>query len=270
MDVAGLGGLWRRTLLVLADGRVDSATRVWWLQGPTMFVDLRLPGGMAQRGAASCLDDLGWEDCLVLARQEGFAGVLAKAGACFEWRRAIDFQPPLDRADAGSLEWHGEVLVERGRDVDYLEHWRRVAPAGRLRWGAVRLWDPQRQRDAYFVWCGGTAMFARNREPVRFGGATLHECVSGCDSLADARRLVDCEVSLGRWDGRDLLICESTLPYLVGQTLRVACSDSGLVTRTGSRGGMRRWDILSQEGTLPDQACAVFRGSGDGQAGQGG
>ena len=86
-------GMWRRSLLIAADGARDFTTQVRWLQAQTLYVDLRqsaaLPDFLHQR----CLLDLTFEDCAQLALQEAFAGRLGFDGECFEWLRLIDFQP---------------------------------------------------------------------------------------------------------------------------------------------------------------------------------
>ncbi|PRC42198.1 hypothetical protein C6A85_000000111745 [Mycobacterium sp. ITM-2017-0098] len=93
-------GLWRRTLLVEADGSRDTATDVTWLQGVTAFVDSR-----------------------------GFAGTLEDNGGVFEWHRAVDVEAP-GPPDVGEMRWEGDTLVETGVHADYVEHWVRdnVAP----------------------------------------------------------------------------------------------------------------------------------------------
>lgn len=97
--VAECTGLWRRTLLVQADGTTDITANVQWLQGLSAFVDLRGPG-------------------------EGFAGRLSQRGDVFEWTRLIDLQPPSP-PDAGRMSWQGDTLVEVGVHADYTEHWLR-------------------------------------------------------------------------------------------------------------------------------------------------
>ncbi|BBY16844.1 hypothetical protein [Mycolicibacterium litorale] len=87
-------GLWRRTLLVEADGSRDTGTGVVWLQGESAYVDSR-----------------------------GFAGTLLQRGNIFEWRRDIDLQPPGEFPDVGAVHWDGDTLVERGVHADYVEHW---------------------------------------------------------------------------------------------------------------------------------------------------
>lgn len=92
-------GLWRRTLLLDADGSSDTGTGVTWLQGITAYVDSR-----------------------------GFAGTLSQRGDVFHWHRIVDLQPPGPYPDEGSMHWRDGVLVETGVHVDYVEHWVRDSP----------------------------------------------------------------------------------------------------------------------------------------------
>jgi hypothetical protein len=100
-------GLWRRTLLIEADGSRDTGTDVTWLQGITAYVDSR-----------------------------GFAGTLSQSGEVFQWDRTIDLEPPGPHPDAGSMQWQDGILVETGVYADYVEHWTRdgvaVTPCGAL------------------------------------------------------------------------------------------------------------------------------------------
>lgn len=86
-------GLWRRTLLVEADGSRDTGAGVTWLQGITAFVDSR-----------------------------GFAGTLLDSDGVFEWRRNVDLEPSAS-ADIGEMRWEDDTLVETGVHADYVEHW---------------------------------------------------------------------------------------------------------------------------------------------------
>src|SRR5580700_5540438 len=121
--LADMPGMWRRSLIIQADGVRDTTSQVRWLQARTLFVDLRQGAALPDFLQLRCLDDLSFPDLLQLARQEGFAGRLGFEGDCFEWRRLIDFQPRSLRADAGRLWWEDEILVEAGRDEAYVEHW---------------------------------------------------------------------------------------------------------------------------------------------------
>jgi hypothetical protein len=94
-------GLWRRTLLINADGSRDAGTEVAWLQSITGYVDTR-----------------------------GFAGRLSQRDDVFEWQRLIDTEPPGPFLDAGRMRWEAGVLVEAGVYEDYVEHWvRQGGPA---------------------------------------------------------------------------------------------------------------------------------------------
>ncbi|MGY4709260.1 hypothetical protein ACXDF8_06845 [Mycolicibacterium sp. CBM1] len=109
--IAGCTGLWRRTLLVEADGSRDTGTTVVWLQGISVFADVRGAG-------------------------EGFAGRLGQQGEVFEWTRLVDLQPP-GPPDAGRMHWDGDTLVEIGVHADYTEHWQRDPGANGPCWGLI-------------------------------------------------------------------------------------------------------------------------------------
>lgn len=94
VSMADCAGLWRRTLLIEADGTRDDRPGVLWLQGRTAYVDSR-----------------------------GFAGTLAQDGEIFEWHRAVNVHPPGPLPDAGVMSWDGDVLVETGVHENYVEHW---------------------------------------------------------------------------------------------------------------------------------------------------
>lgn len=104
-------GLWRRTLLIEADGSRDTGADVRWLQGITAYVDSR-----------------------------GFAGRLDQDAGIFQWHRVVDLEPP-GPPDAGEMRWEGPTLVETGVHADYVEHWMRDDGAQSPRW-AVFLVGP--------------------------------------------------------------------------------------------------------------------------------
>lgn len=109
--IAECAGLWRRTLLIETDGSRDTGTSVVWLQGISLFVDVRGPG-------------------------EGFAGQLDQRLDVFEWTRLVDLQP-LGLPDAGRMCWEGDTLVEIGVHADYTEHWEREPGAAEPCWGLL-------------------------------------------------------------------------------------------------------------------------------------
>jgi hypothetical protein len=229
--VADLQGLWRRSLIAWPGRPSDTTTSVRWLQGPRAYVDLRQPTPLRDFSHVRSSEDLTLEDCEWLARQEGFAGHLGFDGRHFEWIREIDFQPPAPTADAGSLHWDGDVLIETGRDADYVEHWHRdptlatmpasltglqhaipgrgerVAPgAPAKRWVLLRI--------------GPNFMYARERvTPLDKGFRTLTEYINAAPDLHHARDLIDCEISFGTVEDSIQRITASTLPYRIGALL---------------------------------------------------
>lgn len=109
-------GLWRRTLLIDADGTRDTTTDVRWLQGSTAFVDLRTPLPPSDP-----------------AGQDGFAGWLRQNGEVFTWDRFVGLQPQ-GHPDEGRMRWDGDTLVEVGVHLDYQEYWVRQPVASQPCW----------------------------------------------------------------------------------------------------------------------------------------
>lgn len=255
LSVATVRGLWQRSLLVWPDGTRDETTDVRWLQGPSFYIDLRRPAGRPDFSGVTCLDDLDRDHVLWLARQEGFAGELVFDGQCFEWRREFDLQPTSPYSDAGFLRFEGEVLVEEGRDIAYIEHWLRDGDAT-LPAAAARLIGAD-GRSAFIVRVGDRFMFARDRGVVLGDGASLGDLVTGAADKAAALALIDCEISYGTIDGSGWTISDSSLPFRAGSRLApvTARGGAGLVTAGIAADGSRIdhvWRIVTLQGVLTD------------------
>lgn len=209
-------GLWQRLLLALPGQPVDTLTRVDWLQGPVLYVDLRQPVGLMARISASCLAELTLDEARLLGLQEGFAGRFALTGNEAEWLREIDFRPcPL--GDRGRLEDHGDLLIEHGLEADYIEHWQREpAPAGATS-GAARFIAEDDGRAVILVRHGRRFAYARARAEQLAPGELEARLAQA--SAAEARGLVDCEISLGTVTSHGWLIERSSLPWRVGDCL---------------------------------------------------
>jgi hypothetical protein len=228
-------GMWRRTLITHADGTRDATTQVRWLQAPTLFVDLRQGAALPDFLHLRCLDDLTLEDCAALALQQGFAGRLGFDGDCFEWLRLIDFQPRAG-SDAGRLWWEGDVLIEAGRDVPYVEHWLRDPTVVTRPLAGLRLRDTESGVAALVVQVGTVFMFARDRAVALPDGKSLTECVAGAATLAKARALLDCEITLGSGGcGSAAVILASTHPWRVAERFELP-------------GAQPRWEVIEAEG----------------------
>lgn len=251
LEISGLAGLWWRSLIVLPDGSRDTDTEVRWLQGPGLYADLRRPPGRPDFAGVRRLRDLAPRHLAWMARQEGFAGRLVRDGDVFEWRRAVDFQPPSGFADAGRLWFEDGILKEAGRDVAYLEHWhRRAVPDSR---GAgVMLRDAANGTAGVLVAVGGRFMLARDRPAPLPPGPPLPERIAAAATRAAGQDLVDCEIAIGDVDGDRWTITASTLPFREGEDLAPR-REHGRLThadRTADGEPFRRaWAIVEAEGT---------------------
>lgn len=253
LALSDMPGLWNRSLLVHPDGRRDTTTFVAWLQGPTLFADLRQPAGRPSFARVRALGDLCSEQVAWLAEQEGFAGRLEQDGEFFVWRRMLDFQPPSLTADTGRLFLDGETMVEEGRYSPYIEHWHReegpLVPCA-----AARLRDGVSGADGFLVRAGSVFMYARAGLSARLAaGSRLSGGLDAAASLEAARALVDCEISFGRISDADWTILRSSLPYREGARLgpQLARSEHRCVTADVAADGSamaRIWEVLELEG----------------------
>ena len=255
-----LAGTWRRTLLVDERRTVDVTTEVTWLQGARTYLDLRRPPGRPAFDGVRRLADLDADQVRWLAGQQGFAGELADRGDHVEWTRWIDLHPAGPHPDAGTLHLADGVLVERGRHVDYLEHWRRVSP------GAAPTWALQLVGDGGFRACllrvGSAFGWARGRRRRLCDPRPLPELVAA--ALADAgldraRDAVDVEISLGTVHGpTEWTVTASTLPFREGAPLdlslpaRPAVGDTVTGRELSPTGDLvdRRWTVAHVEGEV--------------------
>ena len=250
-----LKGLWTRSLIAWPDGTRDTTTEVMWLQGSGLYCDLRQPAEAPSFVGVTCLADVTPTQLECMANHDAFAGELIFDGICFEWQRGINLQPHTAHADRGYLRFEADVLIERGEQVPYIEHWhQRARCAGPI--AAAKLEDVEAGIDGYLVRVDEFFMYARANNRDLSSGATLIDCVRAADSHAAALRLLDFEVSFGRIGPAGWSIERSTLPFRCGarfslqprgsHELIVADSDLHLGT------GERQWRIADLRGRITD------------------
>lgn len=254
LNIGDLQGLWRRSLIVWPDGRRDGTTVVSWLQGPNFYIDLRAPASRPDFAGVATRDDLTFDQVTWLATQEGFAGQLFFDGHFFAWQRLIDYQPKSPNADAGRLWFEDGRMIEEGRDIPYIEHWHRDDHAEVTPCGALRLVDRDTGGTGLLVRTGSLFMYARDRPLVLPPGHSLSGCVAAA-TLADARIMIDCEISFGRISAAGWIIETSSLPYREGAALRPAIADGHTQFRNAdvTASGVphaRAWTVSQSEGDL--------------------
>jgi len=157
-------GLWRRTLLIDAEGSHDASTGVAWLQGITAYVDTR-----------------------------GFAGRLSQHDDVFEWQRLIDVEPPGPHPDAGRMRWEAGVLIEEGVHEDYTEHWVRQDGAAVPCWGIFAEEAILLRAGALFGWADRSGVVVDTIGGPRW--TALNPYLTGSDLTANGvrRRIEDSE-----------------------------------------------------------------------------
>jgi hypothetical protein len=252
LEITDLPGLWRRSLIVRADGSRDTTTWVRWLQGPSDYADLRQPAGRPDFGGVGYLRQLTRKQLGWMALQDGFAGKLLLADDIFEWRRDIDFQPPGSTPDRGRLIRDGDTMIEEGYDRPYIEHWHPAAEAAAPTY-ALRLRDAVNGCMGHIVRVGALFMYARGRAVSLPSADDLAACLALAGSLSEAQDMVDCEVSFGTVTGAGWTITHSSLPFREGQRLDMQLTaDMGRVQAsdlTADGRPMRRsWNIVAAEG----------------------
>lgn len=211
-------GMWQRLLLAKPGEPVETLVRTDWLQGPTLFVDLRQPPTIGARVQASCLAEVQPHEARILAGQEGFAGRLLLSGDIAEWKRSIDFQPLGPLADRGRLSRESDLLIEQGVEADYLEYWQLDRQPANAACAAARFVSDGDGRAVYLVQCGLHFAYARDRGVALPSGSDL--AVLLCDTNAQqAQALIDCEISFGTVTPEGWRIDRSTLPWREGALL---------------------------------------------------
>ena len=243
-------GLWRRSLLAWPDGRRDTTSFVNWLQGPGLYLDLRQPEGRPDFTGQNSLSALTPETMMWLAAQEGFAGELVEEDGWFEWRRDIDFQPKAIYSDIGRLWIEGDVMVEEGKDIPYIEHWHRE-PIGSMPLWAARLEDRETGQKGAIARMGSLFMIARERYCDVPEGLTLAECVAGAPDMARAQEFLDCEISQGAVTSTGWFVQRSSLPFREGKSLAPARMGDLFEMQDQDRAGKpftRRWEITDLRG----------------------
>jgi len=255
--IAEITGLWRRSLIRWPDGRSDTTTAVRWMQTPSLFVDLRQPANRPSFEDVNCLRDLGRAHVDWLALQEGFAGEIFWDGRHVEWRRQFDFQPKSAFADAGKLWFEGDVMIEEGRDIPYVEHWHRDGASPQPCAG-ISLQEAATGQPGMLVRAGDLFMYARARRTNLPPLSDLRQLIGTARALGEMQDLVDCEISFGSIGADGWRIEQSSLPFKEGRFIQpttIVHGDEVLRTQDLGCDGEpveRRWEIMRVEGALTD------------------
>ena len=224
-------GVWQRDLLETATIK-DDTSLVLWMQTQQYHIDIRIPATLAAIRAVHSLEDYRDEELLLLASQQGFAGVTqvtpstAKSSDICQWHREIDFQPQTDARDIGKMVFtDANTVIETGIDDAYLEVWQRLENSqkpylfefttGKNRKGLTA--------PAYCMRAGNFVAYARPRQIILPKIASLidaiHSIKPARDTLLD---WLDMEISFGKLvDHKHWKIMHSTLAFKQNLIIRL-------------------------------------------------
>ena len=216
-------GVWQRDLLETATIK-DTTTLVLWMQTKQYHIDIRIPASRAVIRAVHSLEDYNDEELLILASQQGFAGITqvtpstAKSSDICQWHREIDFQPKTDVRDIGKMVFTDtNTIIETGLDDEYLEVWRRLADSqkpclfkstiGKNRKGLAT--------PAYYMRAGNFVAYARPRQISLPKIDSLINAIYAIKPVRDKLLdWLDMEISFGEViDEKGWKIKHSTLPF---------------------------------------------------------
>ena len=216
-------GVWQRHLLETTAIKDDSSL-VLWMQSQHYHIDLRIPASCTGFKVASALRDYSEEELLMLANQQGFAGLtqvtpstLTSSEIC-QWVREMDYQAPTDARDIGKMVFtDADTVIETGIDDAYLEVWRRLENSQEPYFFALSTGKNHHgtETPAYLMRTGKHVAFARPR-PVAVPKAP--SLIHAIQSHKPTRDLLldwlDMEISFGEMlDENHWKIKHSTLPF---------------------------------------------------------
>ena len=213
-----LWGLWQRTLYRARGGPSDRTTRVFYLQTPRLFADIRVPATRPSFSHRAALTDLRPDERLALARQRAFAGHATVKGSRVSWHHAFDYQPyggVLASGDEGEVAFQGARMIEQGVHADYVEHYLRL-DGGKGPYLALHAPAEGASPEGLVVVAGDHFIYARNRRARIPGFGNLADMLR---RARDPLALLDAEFSYGRRRGGRVPweVLLSTIPMREGR-----------------------------------------------------
>lgn len=216
-------GVWQRHLLETTLIKDDSSL-VLWMQSQYYHIDVRIPAICTGFRAASALQDYTDAELLLLANQQGFAGLThvtpstVNSSEVCQWVREMDYQAPTDARDIGKMVFTDvDTVIETGVYDAYLEVWRRLDSSQEPCFFALYTGNNHRgvATPAYLMRTGRYVAFARPRAIALPKAPTL---IHAIQSHKPMRELLldwlDMEISFGEmFDDNHWQIKHSTLPF---------------------------------------------------------
>ena len=219
-------GVWQRGLLETATIK-DDTSLVLWMQTKQYHIDIRIPASLAVIRAVNSLEDYNDEELLILASQQGFAGITqvtpstAKSSDICQWHREIDFQPKTDARDIGKMVFtNADTIIETGIDDVYLEVWRRLEGSQKPCLSKFTI-GKNRKGLATPAYCMRAGNFVACARPRQISLPKIDSLINAIHTIKPARDKLldwlDMEISFGEViDEKSWKIKHSTLPFKEG------------------------------------------------------
>ena len=225
-------GVWQRELLETQTYK-DTTSLVLWMQSQHYHIDLRIPHAVQNvLRKVDSLQDYNVEELMLLATQQGFAGItnvtLANdqlSDVC-QWLREIDFQPKTMARDIGKMVFTDEnTAIEIGIDEAYLEVWRRLTDSQEPTYSTFITGQNLNglTTRAYLIRTGKYVALARPRVTELPMAASLIGAVETYKpTRAQLSDWLDMEISFGELlDDKHWRINHSSLPFKVGLIVNI-------------------------------------------------
>ena len=239
-------------------GEGPDAPQAYWLQTQRLHASILVPAGRPDFSGASSLTDLGMDELLWLADQQGVAGACIVEGDTLHRRRQVDFQTSRGKPFVRRMRRQGELLLEETLAGTEQVTWRKISPPD-AEVIALRFQDEGTaagdQYKGYLLIVGEHFLFMRDRA----GFAPQAESLRVLAECRDYERetlmeLLDFEVSFGLRTGgsQPWEITLSTLPFREGKPLLAPTAFEAIMQNAGrqpqrvQRNGkvwLRRWSL---------------------------
>ena len=211
-------GVWQRQLLETPTTK-DDTSLVLWMQTQQYHIDIRIPSVRSAIRKVRALAEYTQQELLLLAGQQGFAGLTKVHADICQWHRQFDFQPLSDVRDIAKMVFSdSNTITETGTEATYLEIWQRLevsqgpyffkCTTGKNRIGL--------RTPAYIMRAGNWVAYARPRSLTLLKFTTLNDAISSCKPQREALLdWLDMEISFGEIvDDSHWIVKHSTLPFL--------------------------------------------------------
>ena len=213
-------GAWQRDWIRRHGGEADPRVTVRYVQTPSVFGDVRIPGDRPAVGHAASFADLSDDELAALAKQNGFAGETTMDGANATWHHEIDFQPAGRGDDVGRIEPVDDgQMLEHALDDSYIERWSAIGHDGG-KFLAAKVAREGRV-DQLLAVAGESFVYARARAAALPAADSISEAIARTHATREEIiAYLDCEISYGTVRGWH--IEHSTLPWREGKRLPFA------------------------------------------------